>query len=61
MVNGTMVYTGDADLVGDNIDTIEKNTWTLIDYSTVAGLEVNAEETSIRGVFKKYRTLFFPA
>jgi hypothetical protein len=26
MVNGTMVYTGDADLVGDNIDTIEKNT-----------------------------------
>jgi hypothetical protein len=34
-----------VDLLGDNIDTVKKNTGTLIDASEEGGVEVNAEKT----------------
>jgi hypothetical protein len=36
-----LVYDDDANLLGDNIDTIKKNTGTLIDASNEVSLEVN--------------------
>jgi hypothetical protein len=45
-LNGThqlLVYANDVNLLKDNIDTIKKNTETLIDASKKVGLEVNAE------------------
>jgi hypothetical protein len=47
-LNGThqlLAYTDDVNLLGDNIDTIKKNTKTLIDASKVVGLEINVEKT----------------
>jgi hypothetical protein len=47
-LNGTyqlLAYADDANLLGDNIDTINKNIETLIDASKEDGLEVNIEET----------------
>jgi hypothetical protein len=47
-LNGThrlLVCVDDVNLLGDNIDTIKKNTETLIDSSKEVGLEVNAEKT----------------
>jgi hypothetical protein len=47
-LNGThqfLAYADDVNLLGDNIDTINKNTETLIDASKEVGLEVNVEET----------------
>jgi hypothetical protein len=47
-LNGThhlLVYADDVNLLGDNIDTIKKNTETLIDTSKEVGLGVNTEET----------------
>jgi hypothetical protein len=47
-LNGTLqllTYTDDVNLLGDNIDTIRKNTETLINASKEVGLEVNVEET----------------
>jgi hypothetical protein len=47
-LNGThqlLLYADDVNLLGDNIDTIKKNTETLIDGSKEVGLEVSAEET----------------
>jgi hypothetical protein len=47
-LNGThqlFVYADDVNLLGDNIDTIKRNTQTLIDASKQIGLEVNTEKT----------------
>jgi hypothetical protein len=40
-----LTYADGVNLLGDNIDTIEKNTETLIDASKVVGLEINVERT----------------
>jgi hypothetical protein len=40
-----LVYADDVNLVGDNIDTVKKNTHTLIDASKEVGLEVNTDKT----------------
>jgi hypothetical protein len=43
-LNGTyqlLAYADDVNLLGDNRDTIEKNTETLIDTSKEVGLEIN--------------------
>jgi hypothetical protein len=47
-----LAYADDVNLLGDNIDTINKNTQTLIDASKEVGLEVNAEKTKYRLVFR---------
>jgi hypothetical protein len=47
-LNGThqlVAYADDVNLMGDNIDTINKNTETLIDASKEVGLEVKVEKT----------------
>jgi hypothetical protein len=47
-LNGThrlLAYVDDENLLADNIDTINKNTETLIDASKEVGLEVNIEKT----------------
>jgi hypothetical protein len=47
-LNGThqlLVYADDANILGDNTDTIKKNAQTLIDASKEIGLEVNTEKT----------------
>jgi hypothetical protein len=40
-----LVYADDVNLLGDNTDTVKKNTETLIDASKEVGLEVNTEKT----------------
>jgi hypothetical protein len=47
-LNGThqlLAYADDVNLLGDNIDTIEKNTETLIYASKEVGLEIDVEKT----------------
>jgi hypothetical protein len=47
-LNGTrwlLAYADDVNLLGDNIDTIKKNTETLIGVSREVGLKINVEET----------------
>jgi hypothetical protein len=47
-LNGThqlLAYADDVNLLGDNIDTIKKNTESLIDGSKEIGLEINVEKT----------------
>jgi hypothetical protein len=44
-LNETLQLLVYADLLGDNIDTIKKNTETLTDTSKDVGLEVNTEKT----------------
>jgi hypothetical protein len=45
-----LVYAGDVNLQGDNIDTISKNKETLTDASKEVGLEVNVEKTKYMSV-----------
>jgi hypothetical protein len=55
-LNGThqlLVYADDVNLLEDDIDTIEKNTETLIDASKEVGLEMNVEKP-------KYKLLSLP-
>jgi hypothetical protein len=40
-----LAYADDANLLGDNIDTMNKNTETLIDAGKEVGLEINVEKT----------------
>jgi hypothetical protein len=40
-----LAYAVDVNLLGDNIDTIKKNTETLIDASKEIGLEINVDKT----------------
>jgi hypothetical protein len=40
-----LTYADDVSLLGDNIDTVNKNTETLIDVSKEVGIEVSAEKT----------------
>jgi hypothetical protein len=40
-----LAYADDVNLLGDNIDTIKKNTENLIDASKEVGLEINVEKT----------------
>jgi hypothetical protein len=47
-LNGThqlLAHADDVNLLGHNIDTIKKNTETLIDTSKEIGLEINVEKT----------------
>jgi hypothetical protein len=47
-LNGThqlLAYADDVNLLGDNTDTIKKNTETLIDASKEVSLEINLEKT----------------
>jgi hypothetical protein len=47
-LNGThqlLVYADNVNLLEDNLDTIKKNTETLIDASKEVGLELNVEKT----------------
>jgi hypothetical protein len=49
-LNGThqlLAYADDVNLLGDDIDTINTNTETLIDASKEVGLEVNIEKLSM--------------
>jgi hypothetical protein len=40
-----LAYADDVNLLGDNVDTIKKNTQTLTDASKKVGLEINVEKT----------------
>jgi hypothetical protein len=47
-LNGTyqlLAYADDVNLLGNNIDTVNRNTGTLIDASKEVGIEVNIEKT----------------
>jgi hypothetical protein len=48
-LNGTyeLLAYADVNLLGDDVDTINKNTETLIDASKEVGLEINVEKLSI--------------
>jgi hypothetical protein len=54
-LNGThqlLAYAYDVNLLGDNIDTIKKNTESLIDASKKVCLEINIEETKYGSLYR---------
>jgi hypothetical protein len=54
-LNGThqlLAYTDGVNLLGDSIDTIKKNTETIINASKEVGLETNAEKTEYMLLFR---------
>jgi hypothetical protein len=54
-LNGThqlLAYADDINVLGDSIDTIKKNTETLIDPSREVGLEINVEKTKYMLLFR---------
>jgi hypothetical protein len=53
-LNGThqlVAYADDVNLLGDNIDSMKKNTETLIGASREVGLEINIEKTEYMLLF----------
>jgi hypothetical protein len=58
-LNGThqlLAYADDVNLLGDNIDTIKKNTETLIGNSGEVGLEINVEKTKYMLLSRHHKT-----
>jgi hypothetical protein len=53
MTHYLLIYADDVNVLGDNINTIKRNTRTLIDASKEVGLEVNTEKTKYSS--SKYR------
>jgi hypothetical protein len=43
-----LAYADDVNLLGDNVDTIKKNTEILIDASKEVGLEINVDKTKFK-------------
>jgi hypothetical protein len=61
-LNGThqlLAYADDVNLLGDNIDTIQKNTETLIDASKEVGLEITAPECRSKSGHKNSKQIIW--